>query len=172
MAKSSLITLTEFAKILGVTQQRVSKAAKENKFNYTTEGRKKLVDPKKAKKQWDVNTSELKKNPSGKTKTKVIEKPADVPKFQGLTTADADRKEKFYKANLAELKYQEQAGQLVRADEVERVAFETGRKVRDKILSISGRLAHELAAITDPHKLEVKLQKELTAALMELSKRK
>lgn len=81
------------------------------------------------------------------------------------TIFDAETKEKVFKAKLTEIKYLEQAGRLVDADEVGRRAFERGRKTRDAILLVPSRFAAELAVITDPHEIEVFLTRELIKAL-------
>lgn len=165
-----LVSIPEFAKIIGVSQERVRRVVKTGRLTTYKEGRFIQLDPKTAKKEWMETKTETSsnKNPSGKkkdsTKTKIVTK-VEVAKFDGMTTADAERKEKVYRAKLSELKYLEQAGSLLKKDDVQRHSFESARKVRDSMLGIPARFAHELAVETDPYKLENHLLKIITKAL-------
>lgn len=171
-----LITLSEFSKIVGVTNQAVVYAIKKGKVPSA----KKVkgvwqLNRVKAKKEWDANTDPIasakgKKLRVSKKKEKAIDK-AEVfePKtFEGLTLADADRQDKVYKARMSQLKYLKESGELVSIADVKREAFEIARKVRDALMSIPARVSHELAVETDPHTLELQLQKELTDVLDKL----
>lgn len=109
------------------------------------------------------------KRPSKKKKMLLDDTEKVAPKtFDGLTFADAERQEKVYKARMAQLKFEESAGNLISTEKVKLAAFEIARKTRDAILSIPGKVAHELAAETDPHRLEHTLFKELNQALEKL----
>ena len=125
----------------------------------------------KGQTQWQKTIDKTASEKGKKKKKSLKEKAKEYqPKtFEGLTTQDAERQEKVYKARLAQLKYLEQSGELIKVDDVKKQAFETNRKVRDIIMSIPARFSHEFAAETDPHTLEIKLKKELTAALAELT---
>lgn len=172
MGKGGLVTISEFARLLGISRQRVTYAANKGKLKTTKVNGVKMVDPKIGKKQWEANRSQIAgaKNPSGKkikkeTTTYKYESPPKVDQDGDLTMAEAERREKVYKSQLSELKYLEQAGKLIEVEKVQRRAFELGRKVRDALMQIPTRFAHELAAETDPHKLEIMLTKELQKAL-------
>ena len=168
MGKGPFVTISEFAKLIGVSRQRVNYAVNKSKIAHKIVNDVKMVEPKSARKQW---AAEHKKgnNKSGKGKDKVVKKivvrEPKVQTFEGLTTADADRRERVYKAKLSELKYLEQAGELVKLDEIKREAFDIARKTRDSIMSLPAKLAHELAGETDPHKVEILLNDKLTKAL-------
>ena len=165
MGRGKYLNYTEFAKLMGVTRRSVSYAAEKGRIKYKDINGSKMIHGQKGKKEWEQTIDKVasKKGKKAKTKkSKVIEGPKT---FEGLTTADADRQEKVYKARLSQLKYLEQAGKLVDVDKVQKRAFELGRQLRDAIMSLPPRLAHELAAETDPHKLEMKLHRELTEAL-------
>lgn len=170
MAKRQLVTIPIFAKMIGIRAERVRKVIAAGKLDTIHEGAWRKLDVGPAKKQWAAVTKKG-RNPSGKkkgdgsTKTKVIVKEIATPKYQGMTTADAERKDKVYRAKLSEIKYLEQSGNLIHKDAVQKEAFEAGRKVRDSIMSVPARFAHELAAETDPHKLEVQLSNILAKSL-------
>ncbi len=150
----------------------------------TDVGKSRKIEPQAGKKQWDETVSKRhsksgktpkkkgKKNQKDKKEKASKKEPYEVPKFQGLTMADAERQDKVYKARLSEIKYQEQSGQLVNVKEVQKQAFDAARRTRDAILSLPARLAHELAVETDPHQLEVKLSRELTKTLEHLTTEK
>lgn len=173
MGKGGLVTIAEFARLLGISRQRVTYAANKGKLKTTKVNGVRMVDPKIGMKQWEANRSLVAaaKNPSGKKATKKegsffkYESPPKVDQDGDLTMAEAERREKVYKSQLSELKYLEQAGKLIEVDKVQRRAFELGRSVRDAIMQIPTRFAHELAAETDPHKLEIMLTKQLQKVL-------
>lgn len=182
-----LINFSQFAKIVGVSSQRICVAAKAGKVSYKIVDKKKLVDAVAAKKEWEANMSSYRRNPSGLNKkaskkkavskkvskkqiTKIVEKPKEVPRFEGMTTADADRKKKVFDAKLSELKFLEQAKELLKVSDVKAEAFDIARTIRDGILSLPARIAHEIAAETDPRKAEIFLLKELTKLLTKLIK--
>ena len=172
MAPKKYVTLAEFARLINISYTQVKYAANKGKFKCKKRGRAKVVHPETAKKQWDANKTETasKKNPSGKSKHKE-DKSAEPPRYLGLTTADAERQEKVYKARLSELKYNEQAGKLVDAELVKKEAFQSSRRARDAIMRIPMRMSHEFAAETDPHKLEIMLTKALQKALEDYIKK-
>ena len=173
MSKNNYLNLTDFAKIVGVTRRAVVYAVEKNKIKSKMIKGCKMVHGPSAKKEWYENT-DPKASAKGKqawkkkgpTKEEIDNGVIIKPKtYDGLTLADAQRQDTVYKARLSQLKYLEQAGKLVEVDKIQRQAFEMGRKVRDSLLSLPPRFAHELAAETDPHSLEMKLTKEITAAL-------
>ena len=180
MPRGKLVTLLEFSRMIGISSRKVYAAANKGKFTFKMSNGAKVVDPKKAEKEWKANKSEtaLKKNPSGKKKVKgakvvIVKKEKEKkeegpPTYEGLTTADAERKEKVFKAKISELRYLEQAGSLVEIDKVEKKAFELARRTRDAVMSIPAKMSHELAVETNPHKLEIMLTKALQKTLQKL----
>ena len=172
MNRKGYLKLTEFGKLMGVSRQAIAYAARQGKITTHMIGKIKMVHGVKATKEWKMNidakaSAKAKKIKKDKKDKKNNEKPIKVkPKmYEGLTLADAERQDKVYKARLSQLKYLEQAGKLVDVDKVQKQAFELGKQLRDAIMSLPPRLAHELAAETDPHKLEIRLHRELTDAL-------
>ena len=173
--KVKYITLAEFGKVIGVSRQRVHALAIKGKISIEIIDGIKKVNPTIAKKEYKAtrDSTAAKKNPSGRKKMvkKITEEGAKKLKpklYEGMTTADAERQDKVWKARLSQLKYLEQSGELIEVAKVKKQAYETARKVRDAIMSIPLRISHELAVETDPHKLEMKLNKELVDALDKL----
>lgn len=182
---------TDFGKLVGgVSRYTVRHAIKTGRLTcFVIENGRYKIHAKEGVKEWETNTDKkaqakahareakkkiVKAEKDGKLETKAaknkkgfIDNPQGARTYNGLTTADAERQEKFYKAELAKLKFQEQAGQLMETEKVKKAAFEVGRKIRDNMMSIAAKHAHELAAETDPHTLEVLLTKKINEALGE-----
>ena len=162
-----LVNQTEFAVQVGVTRRAVGYAIQKGKITIEVIDNRKMINLKKGLKEWDENIDKVAsaKGKKKKTKKKIKEKKTlviDEPKnYMGNTAADSERQDKFYKANLAKLKFEQQADLLVEKSIVKKEAFEIARKLRDALMSIPARVAHEYAVETDPHKLELLLKKEL-----------
>lgn len=98
-----------------------------------------------------------------------LEQPArDEPPASGRnapTYAESRAIREAYQARLARLDYEERSGKLVNADQVKADAFKAGRTVRDALLNISGRIAHQLASETDPARISARIDAEIREAL-------
>ena len=166
--KNGFLTPTEFARLIGVTSNVVRYAIGKGRLKVKTINGTKLIEPEAGKQEWFENIDHVAsakgKKPKAKKPGAKLE-PYQAATYQGLTTSDAERREKVYKSKLSELKYLEQAGELVKVKDVEREAFECGRQTRDSVMSIPARFSHEFAVITNPHELEIRLTKELAKAL-------
>lgn len=163
------MNVKEFSKYMGVGTTTVHGAIKEGRIAAKKVGRVWVIDDAaKAKRDWLKNTDLIQAR--RRNKNIAGEKEVQVPEATGLMSlGEAQRHNEIYKLKMAELKYNEQAGLLVPKETVQKEAFELGRKVRDNILNVPGRVAHELAAEVDPHRVEVQLMRELTQALEELT---
>jgi len=74
-----------------------------------------------------------------------------------------------YQARLAKLDYEQRSGKLIEVDKVKASAFRTARTVRDGLLNLPDRVAHELAHETDPARVHLRLSKEIRTVLEALS---
>lgn len=83
--------------------------------------------------------------------------------------AEAQARERHFKAGLAELAYKERMGQLVEKQKVEEATFRKGRLVRDGLLNIPSRLAGILAAETDQRRVHDLLEVEIRQVLEALT---
>lgn len=70
-----------------------------------------------------------------------------------------------------ELELLEQAGELVRARDVEERIFAYGREIRDLFMGLPARVQADLAAETDPVAVGKRLDEEIKVMLHELSRR-
>jgi hypothetical protein len=85
---------------------------------------------------------------------------------RNYNTARAERE--HYNAELARLKFEEQAGKLIAADKVRDEAFQAARYVRDSLLAIPDRVAGELAGETNQFRIHQRLTEEIRRALTSL----
>lgn len=86
------------------------------------------------------------------------------------TFRQAHIKEKVFTAEKAELEYKKLAGELVERKRVQDAAFSIGRMMRDSVLSVTIRLAPELADISDAWEIEQRIAEALRRVLDDVSK--
>ncbi|MCS6285200.1 MAG: hypothetical protein H8K08_07205 [Nitrospira sp.] len=79
--------------------------------------------------------------------------------------AEAQARERHFKAKLAELEYEERVGKLMEKEKIEEEWFRLGRLVRDAVLNVPARVAGILAAESDQQKVHELLESELRQAL-------
>lgn len=85
------------------------------------------------------------------------------------TMRDAQLKEQIYKANMAEIKYNEALGKLVKKEKVYKAFFEFGTQVREAIQSVPDRVVDLMLACTSRNEAHELLSSELARALETLS---
>lgn len=90
---------------------------------------------------------------------------------EGLTYARSRAVRETINAQLAQLELDRERGRLVERDDVRAQAFETGRRVRDRLLGIGVRLGPVVAGRSDPTECQKLIDAEVDAALSELSTR-
>jgi phage terminase Nu1 subunit (DNA packaging protein) len=86
----------------------------------------------------------------------------------GSLTAERERLTKF-QADMAEVKFQEQIGELVRRDAVEKAVFASNRRVRTELQNIPSRTSGILAAETNQQTIHAIMAKEIHQSLESLS---
>ena len=161
----------------GVSEGAVRKAIKTGRIQTEADG---SIDPVKADADWNRNTNQAQQRqptvPEKKVEPILIPPQPDaekrgsaaqgsaVPAYQ---TSRAIRE--TYAAKMAKLDFDERTKGLVKADEVHVAAFNTARRVRDRLFCIPPRLAAVLAAESNAHTVEQLLQKELRDALEALN---
>jgi hypothetical protein len=96
------------------------------------------------------------------------EDPGKKPTEGTKAYADWRRDKEKWASKKAEIEYKFKAGELVEANKVKRIAFETGKITRENLLALPDRLSHEFAAELDPKKISIRLEEELTKALEEI----
>ena len=158
--KQEWIVPAKFAKEIEVSPEAVRKAIETGRFDHnalrkekTKTGKPKYkINLRLGKDQWEENRGR-------DTSLNVPEKGRN----------DAKYREQVANANLAELKFKEKDGQLIRADAVKMHFSRIGATVRDSFLNLPTKLAPQLVSMDDPKEIENLLKKYLTETLKELS---
>jgi hypothetical protein len=102
--------------------------------------------------------------PPRESRPKPNSAPADREAEIGSLT-DERRREKHYKARLAELEFRRRAGELADIATMERDVFAVFRAARDELLNIPHRLAAVVAAESDQHRVHQLLAQEIRQVL-------
>lgn len=124
------------AKLLGISRQALEKHLKRGTFEEVAPGVLNIAATKAAYAQTDPG----RRLRAVETETET----ADVVTDGLLSFADARAKRENHNAQLAEIKYLEQAGRLIPREEVRAREFDIARKLRDRILGFPARLANLL----------------------------
>lgn len=173
--EKKIMSAAQYAKHRRVSKEAVKKAIQQGRIYAKPTGKNGYeIDPEAADKQWEENTKPL------IDESTPIEKYAEGEdqKFNETDLDDPTKKISFsqarsikekYGARLAKLKFEEESKKLVRADEVKADAFKTARIVRNLLLNIPDRVSAELASITDPFEVNMRLKKEINDCLKSLS---
>ncbi len=86
------------------------------------------------------------------------------------TQLPPDLRDKLASAELKEFKLKKERGLYVDIEEVQRQAFEIGKKTKESLKSISNRISNELSTISDPHIIRERIDAEIGKVLEDLSK--
>ena len=163
------ISAQAYAKHRGVSGEAVKKAIQQGRITATAD-KKGLyhIDPLKADKEWDDNTRPNKAKK--KTAQEVEPEPTSPDELKidpnkKLTFSEARTLKENYSARLAKIKFEEESGRLIPAEQAKSDAFKLSRTVRNQILALPDRISAELASMTDAHAINLKLKKEFTECL-------
>lgn len=148
------VTKHEFAQIRGVSVQSVHMAIRDGDIDSIKIGKNVWIDPDKANEQWNKN----RRNTGQGQKNIALN---DYDKARTLRErANAEK---------AVLQVAEMKKTLIKKEDVVRQGFLAGQKIRQALESIPAKLGARLAAITDPHKVEITMRDEIEHILFELS---
>ena len=176
------LSIRAYARHRGVSDTAVRKAIKAGRIKKEPDG---TIDPAKADAAWERNTNQAQqRKPSANQGSKIRfapanqddgfappvtlapGKPTPVPKVTSGPDYQTSRAVKeTYAARLAKLDFEERSKKLVNADEVRVAAFNLGRRVRDRLMTIPHRMGSVLASGLDSKQIEEILEKELRTAL-------
>ncbi len=149
-----LVTQAEYARRRGVAASVVCKAVKAGRLELV-DGK---VDVRTADKQWQERTdADQQARGNGNRKTR----------GDGYYAAKTARE--GYQAKQAQLDYEQRLGELVRRVDVEKAAFQKGRVLRDRFLSLPDRMAPIMAAESDANVCHAKMRAEILSILRELA---
>ncbi len=158
---TKLISQKKFAEILGVSRTAIWHHVQ--KGNITLIDGK--IDPEKAKEELASNIDLT----HGRSKVVIVSKDIEIDQDKRpndtIRFKDAKAKREYYRAKLAELEYNEKAGNYIIAKEV-RDANETLYRVfRDRLLNIPIRISGQLAVETEQQKVHDLLDSEIKKAI-------
>lgn len=174
------LTLTAYAQRRGVSCMAVSKAVKKGRLSKSVirdeQGRPWVVDPELADQEW-AGTTDLSKAPAymrervessrGGRPPGSKNAPQDPPAGGGPSLAEATAAKNHWQAELARLKYQREAGELVPAVEVRGRIEKVFRACVTKLLAVPSRAKQALPHLSPADLAELeRLQRE---ALEELA---
>lgn len=100
-----------------------------------------------------------------RTKESIARQVALTPDDQVPDLQTSRERREHYQAELAKLAVDEKRGELVAVEAVKKEAYASGRVVRDALLNIPDRVAHQLAGEVDPAAIHQMLSQEIVQAL-------
>ena len=151
-----LMGIREYGRHRSVSHVAVLKAIRTGRIRTTADG---LIDPEQADRQWAANTHPAPRAPRAVP-------PAVTDDF-GFAKARTVRE--HYEALLAKHEYERRASQLLNAAEVKIASARTEQLFKSQMLRIPDGLAHQLAGVSDPHRVYEILSAEIRRALMEFA---
>jgi hypothetical protein len=186
------ISIAEAARRLGVSDTAVGKAAKSGRIKIVARQPKTnwpLVAWPQARDEWQANTDAAKRSHGGpQLDADPDEEPgataevaaagggasnegaaAEAASKGSATYAQSRAVREAYQARLARLEYEEKTGKLIPVEQVKVQAFNVGRRVRDALLSLPDRVCNDLAAETDPLRINLRLTTEIRIILESLT---
>ena len=163
------------SRLPGATLRAVQKAIEAGRISTVPDDKGRArIDPQVADIQWGRNTDPDQSaranpgkdiSPSGGSASG-----SQGAEREGSRYWDAKTEREEVELAKAKLQLAKDEGSLVSREAVERAAFEAGRLLRDMILSVPNRLAPEVAGMTEPPAIEVRLREELRKVLDELAR--
>lgn len=158
------ISAAQYATHRGVSKPAVLQAIREGRLKQSVtreEGQKAYkIDPELADKEWAATTSLDRGEHNNRMMLRDAGAEGDAASF-----AASRAKREAYEAELARLKFEQQAGTLVDAESVKKEAFKTSRTIRDAMLNIPDRVASELSGLDDAFAIHRRLTEEIRKVL-------
>lgn len=188
------MTMRQYAKHRGVHHSSVSDAVAAGRIPFLDAYGKKLIDPIVADQEWDLNTQHEQRRhtvdhlpgqaPTGPMPIKnKLEKPlpngtgqfepgimppdTETDSGRELTYAKARAMNEHYKAQLAQLKFEQERSLLVEAAEVEKKWTQVANLVRTKVTGIPSKARQRIHDLTTEQYLE--LEKIVRESLEDLA---
>ena len=163
-----LLSITDFAKVKGLSKQRISKAVQNGKLDgaIVNSGKRKLIDKDLGLELWDKTTPIAKRvNVPTQTREELKKQVKDMPADQIPDFNISRAKKEFYTAELARIQVEQQKKELINAKEVEKKSFEMAVGIREAFLTLPDRVSNLFASETDATAIDGVLRKELHSCL-------
>jgi len=183
--ESELIPIREAARRLGVSDTAIRKAIAAGRVSIAgrteTSDRPLLAWPQ-AEQDWLRNTNQNMRSHVGNRGSKVrkSDPPPVVKLLTNTDTSDAGElgvpglneskaKKEKYLAELARIDFEKAEGKLMEVEKIKASAFKVARTVRDGLLNLPDRIAHELAHETEAAQIHKRLMDEIRTVLEALA---
>lgn len=173
---TQLLGIRAYARRRGVSHTAVRKAIETGRLSRAVvreDGKPPRIDGDVADLEWRAQTDQAQQRepngqpslfPDGRTR-------GQRGSEEGLSFARVRAVREGINAQLAQIELDRERGRLVEREDVRAEAFETARRVRDRLLGVPVRLGPVVASKTDPTECELLIRTEIDAALDELSSR-
>ena len=163
-----LLSISYFAKVKGLSKQRISKAVQNGKLDgaIVNSGKRKLIDKDLGLELWDKTTPIAKRvNVPTQTREELKKQVKDMPADQIPDFNISRAKKEFYTAELARIQVEQQKKELINAKEVEKKSFEMAVGIREAFLTLPDRVSNLFASETDATAIDGVLRKEIHSCL-------
>lgn len=160
-ATVELVTKAEYARRRGVTEGAVRQAVRDGRIT-EVDGK---IDPAAADEEWARNSRVRAGSAPSEPNAEVPGDEADRPASDAWQYQVSRARREQAEAQIAELKLQEQLGQLVRVDSVRSEVAAALGQVREHLLQLPARLAPLIVAEPDQAQIQRLLEAEIRAAL-------
>jgi len=151
-----------------VSRQAVSKKIKTGKLDgaIVNHNGKKKVNKEEAFRLWDLQAPPSKDTTVRKQLKEEIDLKSenDIPSY-----GESKAKREYFLAELAKLDVEQKREQLIDVEIAKKSGFAKGRAIRESLLNIADRLAHQIAGEDDPGAIHKILTEEHREALENLS---
>jgi len=160
--------MAELAMLKNVSRQAVSKKIKTGKLDgaIVNHNGKKKVNKEEAFRLWDLQAPPSKDTTVRKQLKEEIDLKSenDIPSY-----GESKAKREYFLAELAKLDVEQKREQLIDVEIAKKSGFAKGRAIRESLLNIADRLAHQIAGEDDPGAIHKILTEEHREALENLS---
>ncbi len=165
------VSQKKYAEHRGVSRQYINSLIKKGLIPESATkriGRQIQINIEKADAALKKNLSQINRKKRGGARPGAGKPGTGAVKHSGMTFEKARTQHEIIKAAHAELNYETALKKYIRVDEVEEIAFESARSIRDKLESIADRVAPLVAASSSTSKCRDIIESEIRNILEEL----
>lgn len=157
--KKTYVAAKQIAVLFGLTVRRIQQLTQDGVLQTESVGKQRRYDLLGTVRRY-IDYLQKKVSEKGGSET-------DAENESRKLRADADLKQT--KAEIARLELEELQGKMHRSEDVEAMTNDLVYNVRSMMLALPGRLAIDLAAITEPTEISNRVKCEVDAILIDLS---
>lgn len=157
--QKNMVEAKVVAKLFGLSVRRIQQLTQDGVLQTEQVGRQRRYDLLQSVRRYIIYLQE-------KVNSKSASKD-DTENESRKIKAEADLK--TVKAEIAEMERDELRGEMHRSDDVEAMTTDLVFAIRGMLLALPGRLAIDLAPISNPAEISERIKQEVNAILLELS---